>query len=68
MTKEGQPPRVLGIHLPGPSVVEVFPNVDGSGISVDAANPSDEESWIESVRNRTGESSLSHGLKVQTKG
>lgn len=53
-TKKGQPPRVLGIHLPGPTLVEVFPNLDGSGISVGAANPSHEKAWIESLLNRTG--------------
>jgi hypothetical protein len=50
MSKKGQPPRVLGIHLPGPTAVEVFPNVDGAGISVGVANASDESRWIQSLR------------------
>lgn len=51
LSKKGQPPRVLGIHMPGSTAVEVFPNMDGSGISVGVANASDERRWITSLHN-----------------
>jgi hypothetical protein len=54
MSKKGQPPRVLGIHLPGPTAVEIFPDVDGSGMSVGVANASDESRWIQSLRSANG--------------
>ena len=52
--KEGNPPRVLGLQLQSLVPVELFPDMDGSGMSMATANYGDEKRWIESNRNSQG--------------
>jgi hypothetical protein len=53
MSKKGRPPRVLGVHLPGPTAVELVPSMDGSGLRVGIANATDEKRWIRSLLSST---------------
>lgn len=46
--KKGHPPRVVGMHLQSLTRIELFPDMDGNGKSMGAANPNDETQWIES--------------------
>jgi hypothetical protein len=47
--KKGNPPRVLGLHLQSLTEIEIFPDMDGYGVSVAAANQNDEKRWIQSI-------------------
>lgn len=49
-TKKGRPPRVLGYHLQTRLSIELWPELDGSGIGIGAARESDEAAWIRSIQ------------------
>jgi HNH endonuclease len=53
MSKKGNPPRVMGIHMPSRVEVELLRNPDGSGISAGAAYERDDKVWVESIRKAT---------------
>jgi len=58
ISKKGKPPRVRGLHLQSRIELELFPNLDGSGISVGTANEKHETVWVESILKRSGAGSF----------
>lgn len=58
LTKKGKPPRVRGVHMQSRIEVDLYPNMDGSGISVGAAYEKDEKIWIESLLKRPATGNL----------
>ena len=51
--KQGNPPRVQGIHLQGLAPVDLIPNMDGNGASICASREKDETRLIETIRELT---------------
>ena len=52
-TKKGKAPRVQGLHLQSRVELELYRNLDSSGISVGAAHEKDEAVWVESLLKRS---------------
>ena len=51
--KEGNPPRVQGIHIQGLAPVYLIPDMDGNGASICASREKDETRLMETIRELT---------------
>jgi hypothetical protein len=51
--KQGNPPRVQGIHLQGLAPVYLIPDMDGNGASICASREKDETRLVETIRELT---------------
>ena len=51
--KQGNPPRVRGIHLQGWAPVDLIPDMDGNGASICASRENDEKRLVETTRRLT---------------
>lgn len=51
--KQGNPPRVQGIHLQGLAPVDLIPDMNGNGASICASRENDEKRLVETIRELT---------------